>query len=303
VRGAEDGVDQAGKALVELGAGWRWAFLMPAPVALVTLVAGARLLPVTRAPRLHWARIDVVGAVLLTSAMLLVVYTLVEAPAVGWRSARTSGSLLAFGVLLAAFVGYEAAGVVPARSPGRPALVDAGSRRAWRSSRAASSSQVLSSRIAPLIERFGVIRMAVAGLTSLAIGYALFLPIGLDSRYVAAMLLTFLLGGLGFALAFGPVNIAATSGVPPEEQGLAGALLNTSFQFGAALVLAVVTAVADATTGSRVGPQATLDGFHAALFVPLVAVVVGALALLVRRRTAAVIEFAAVSEEAVEEAA
>jgi hypothetical protein len=75
VRGAEDGVDQAGTALVELGAGRRWAFPMPAPVALVTLVAGARLLPVTRAPRLHWARIDVVGAVLLTSAMLLVVYT------------------------------------------------------------------------------------------------------------------------------------------------------------------------------------------------------------------------------------
>ena len=107
MRGAEDGVDQAGTALVELGAGWRWAFPMPAPVALVTLVAGARLLPVTRAPRLHWARIDVVGAVLLTSAMLLLVYALVEAPAVGWRSARASGSLLAFGVLLAAFVGYE----------------------------------------------------------------------------------------------------------------------------------------------------------------------------------------------------
>jgi hypothetical protein len=43
---------------------------------------------------------------------------------------------------------------------------------------------------------------------------------------------------VGFALAFGPLNIAATSGVMPEEQGLAGGLLNTSFQFGGALVLA-----------------------------------------------------------------
>ena len=80
----------------------------------------------------------------------------------------------------------------------------------------------------------------MAGLVSTAVGYALFLPIGLDSSYALAMLPTFLLAGLGFALAFGPLNIAATNGIAPEEQGLAGGLLNTSFQFGGALVLAVV---------------------------------------------------------------
>ena len=62
------------------------------------------------------------------------------------------------------------------------------------------------------------------------------------------MLPTFLLTGLGFALAFGPLNIAATNGVAPGEQGLAGGLLNTSFQFGGALALAVVTAVLNANT-------------------------------------------------------
>jgi hypothetical protein len=80
--------------------------------------------------------------------------------------------------------------------------------------------------------------------------------------------------------------------------------LNTSFQIGAALVLAIVTAVANAATGSGGGPPATLDRFHAAaLYVPLIAVVVGALALLLRRREAAVIELGALPEEAVEEAA
>ena len=64
------------------------------------------------------------------------------------------------------------------------------------------------------------------------------------------MLPTMLLAGLGFALAYGPLNIAATNGIAPEEQGLAGGLLNTSFQFGGALVLAVVTAVNNAYTGS-----------------------------------------------------
>ena len=81
------------------------------------------------------------------------------------------------------------------------------------------------------------------------------------------MLPTFLLAGLGFALAFGPLNVAATNGVAAEEQGLAGGLLNTSFQFGGALVLAIVTAVNNANIGRGGAPQAVLDGFHAALYV------------------------------------
>ena len=68
------------------------------------------------------------------------------------------------------------------------------------------------------------------------------------------MLPTFLLAGLGFALAFGPLNVAATNGIAAEEQGLAGGLLNTSFQFGGALVLAIVTAVNNANIGPGGGP-------------------------------------------------
>ena len=94
---------------------------------------------------------------------------------------------------------------------------------------------LLAPRVAPLIARFGTSRLILAGLTSTVVAYALFLPIGLNSGYLAAMLPTFLLAGLGFALAFGPLNIAATNGVAAEEQGLAGGLVNTSFQFGGAL--------------------------------------------------------------------
>ena len=67
--------------------------------------------------------------------------------------------------------------------------------------------------------RFGVTRLIIAGLISIVAGYALFLPIGLESSYAAAMLPTFLLTGLGFALAFGPLNIAATTGVAAERAG------------------------------------------------------------------------------------
>ena len=78
--------------------------------------------------------------------------------------------------------------------------------------------------MAPLIARFGVARLIVFGMARQVVGYALFLQIGDDSAYMTAMLPTFLLAGLGFALAYGPLNIAATSGIAPEEQGLAGGL-------------------------------------------------------------------------------
>ncbi len=142
---------------------------------------------------------------------------------------------------------------------------------------------ILATRLAPLIERFGATRLSVAGLASTAAGYALFLPIGLDSGYVVAMLPTFLLTGLGFGLAYGSLNVAATNGVAPEEQGLAGGLVNTSFQFGGALVLAVATAVNTANAGPGGSPTALLDGFHAAIIVSLIVAVLGVAATLFRR--------------------
>ncbi len=138
-----------------------------------------------------------------------------------------------------------------------------------------------------MIERFGVTRLIGAGLASTAAGYALFLPIGLDSSYAAAMLPSFLLTGLGFGLAYGPLNIAATSGIAPEEQGLAGGLVNTSFQFGGALVLAIVTAVNNAVVDGSGAASALLDGFHAAIVVSLIAALLGVTAVTFRGRRVA----------------
>jgi hypothetical protein len=142
--------------------------------------------------------------------------------------------------------------------------------------------------------RFGVARLIVTGFVSLIAAYTLFLPIGLHSSYAFGMAPTMILAGLGFALAFGPLTIAASSGVEAHEQGLAGGLLNTSFQFGGALMLAVTTAVINANTGAGGTPQAVLDGFHPGLFVPLGASVLGIVAvgsgLLARRAPAVVAE-------------
>jgi EmrB/QacA subfamily drug resistance transporter len=303
-----------GGLLTEIG--WRWVFFLPVPVALVTLIAATRLVPagerVVRAAR----GFDVAGAVSMTAGMLLLVFTLVEAPDQGWGSPRTLGSLALAGAILATFVAIERrtasplvrlgilrSGSLVRANLGAMSLIGGWfgfqfmltlylqQTRGWSSLEtglaifpAGFLVAVLAPRMAPLVARFGVTRLIVAGLTSTVAAYGLFLPIGLDSGYVTAMLPTFLLGGLGFGLAYGPLNIAATNGIAPEEQGLAGGLLNTSFQFGGALVLAVVTAVNNANVGSSGSPQALLDGFHAAIVVSLIAAALGVAAMALRGR-------------------
>ena len=121
--------------------------------------------------------------------------------------------------------------------------------------------------------------MVLVGLGSTVAAYALFLRTGLESSYVPAILPTVMLAGLGFALAYGPLNIAATNGIAPDEQGLAGGLVTTSFQFGGALVLAAVTAVNSAWTVPGGTPAQTLDAFHAAVVVSVVASIMGVVAM------------------------
>ena len=168
------------------------------------------------------------GAVTLTAAMLLLVYTVVEAPDVGWGSARTVGSFAAVAAILAAFVAIERRTAVPLVRLGilrSASLVQANvaamlliggwfgfqfiatlymqQLRGWSPLETGLAIfpggllvAVLAPRIAPLVMRFGVRRLITAGLASTAIGYALFLPIGLDSSYAAAILPTMIFAGL-----------------------------------------------------------------------------------------------------------
>jgi EmrB/QacA subfamily drug resistance transporter len=299
---------------------WRWVFFLPVPIALVALLAGMRLVPVDSRAQRASGSFDLGGAVTLTAAMLLLVYTVVEAPSVGWGSARTLGSLIGVAAILAAFVALERRSASPLMRLGilrSSALVRANlaammliggwfgfqfvatlymqQLRGWSPLEAGLAIfpggalvAVLAPRVAPLVMRFGVRRLIAVGLASTGVGYALFLPIGLDSRYAVAMLPTFVLAGLGFALAYGPLNVAATNGVAANEQGLASGLVNTSFQFGGALVLAIVTAVMNAAAGTGGTHQALLDGFHAAIVVSVIAAGLGVLATTVRLRPRAV---------------
>ncbi|MDI5980238.1 MFS transporter [Amycolatopsis magusensis] len=292
---------------------WRWVFFAPVILAAVLLVAAILLIKDTGRPDRTGHRTDFAGAVAITGSMLLLVYGVVrlEHPADGWG--WTLAAFTAGLASLAAFVVIERRSPAPLVRLGIfrsktllrtniGAALFAGSffgfqflvtlylqeLRGWSTVEtglamlAIGAEVVLAPTVTPrLVNRFGTTRVVFGGLLLAAVAYAWFLPVGLDWAY-AAMFPTMLLLGIAFSLTYGPFTIAATEGVAADEQGLAGGLFNTSFQFGAALGLSVVTAVNVAFL-DEANP---LDAFRAALLVPLIATVLAALvtAFGVRRR-------------------
>jgi sugar phosphate permease len=131
-------------------------------------------------------------------------------------------------------------------------------------------------RAGALVTRLGPTVTLSAGMLAFALAYLLYLRIDSDFTYATVMLPTMLLLGVGFSLGYPAANIVATNGVADAEQGLAAGLVNTSFQLGGALILAIVTAVITSRTDGSANPtDATLlDALHPALLV------IGAAALL-----------------------
>jgi MFS family permease len=262
-----------GGLLTQLG--WRWTFLLPVPFALVILLVARRVIPKDIGVAAGERRYDIAGAVTITAAMLLLVRTVVSAPDAGWSDPLIMGSFAAVALLLAAFVTIEKRSANPLLRLGL--LRSAPLVRANLVAMAVFGSYVAfqfigtlylqathgwsaietalaflpggmivafgAPRIGPLVERFGTERLMIVGLAAFVTGYALFLRLGDSPSYLALMLPTMLLIGVGFALCFPSLNIQAVSGVADHEQGLASGLVNTSFQIGGAVVLAVVTAV------------------------------------------------------------
>jgi predicted MFS family arabinose efflux permease len=95
-----------------------------------------------------------------------------------------------------------------------------------------------------LINRYGTQRLINAAMASMTLGYVWFLlTSGSSPHYLVAVFPTMLLLGGGFAFGFSSIMAQATEGIDDSEQGLAAGLVQTSGQVGAALVLAVVTAL------------------------------------------------------------
>jgi MFS family permease len=284
-----------GGLLTEIG--WRWTFLLPVPFATAILIAAPRLLAKDPPAERQRGAFDLAGAVTITAGMLMLVRTVVRAPEVGWGSTTTIASFAIAAALLATFVTIELRTAQPLVRLGIlrsghilranvAAAAMAGSYFSFQFVATLYLQSVLgwtaietalaflpagllvafgSTRVGPLVDRVGSSVLIAAAFAAFAIGYPLFLRAGADPSYVGVILPTIVLLGIGFALGFPSMNMQATTGVADHEQGLASGLLNTSFQVGGAIVLAIVSAVVGNGTASGQDAASFLSASHTAV--------------------------------------
>jgi EmrB/QacA subfamily drug resistance transporter len=283
------------------GPGWRWVLFVNPPIAVVLIAAMFWMIPGERR-RAPLANFDLLGTALVTGGMLLLVFALVKAPDQGWGSARTIGELAGAGVLLAGFVlngqrsrnpliplsifrvkGLAAADVTqlvgvagflamfffltlymqnvlgysPLQTGGAYLPVTAGVAVS-----AGVSSQLLS--------RIGTRPLIVGGalITAGGLYYLSRIPVG--GSYLIDLFPGLVIVSVGVGAVFVAITAAANAGVPADKAGLAAALLNASQQVGAALGLAILSAIATARTNHLLAartpaPDALTSGFHRAL--------------------------------------
>jgi predicted MFS family arabinose efflux permease len=226
-------------------------------------------------------RLDVAGAVTVTTSLMLAVYAIVNGNEVGWLTARTLGLLAAASVLLALFLGIEARVRAPLMPLGLFRLRNlaisnvvgvlwAAAMFAWFFLSALYLQLVLGysplqvglaflpgnlimgvfslGLSAKLVMRFGIRAPLAAGLALAGVGLVLFARAPVDGNFVVDVLPSMILLGLGAGMAFNPVLLAAMSDVEPSEAGLASGIVNTAFMMGGALGLAVLASVAASRT-------------------------------------------------------
>ena len=301
---------------------WRWVFFVNPPVCLVVLIAIFRLLPVDQ--RRRRGRVDVIGAVLMTAAMLLLVYTIVEAPDKGWGSGRTVGGLIGAGALLLVFAVFEGR----QNDPLFPFSV-------FRIKGLGEADVTMVVAMAGFYSMFFFLTLYLqnvlgfsplrAGLVYIPATFGVALTAGLGSKLMLKtgtrplIVLGALLGaggilwlsfvpvdGTWFGNVFAPLQVmsfglgfvfvgvttAAQAGVPEDQAGLAAAMVNTSMWLGGAVGIAIFSAIAAAQANHRVASGASrasalTSGVQAALLAAAIFLAAAALIALRSRNATA----------------
>ena len=281
---------------------WHWIFFVNVPIGVATAVLARRLIEGDEGLGLREGA-DAPGAILITAALMVGVYTIVKPAAdLGWGATPTlslGGLSLA---LLAAFVAREAT----ARHPLIPL-------RIFRSANVAGANLIqilgvagmfgmfflgalylqrvlgydplqtglaflpvtlvmgtLSVRYTErLVMRFGARPLVLAGLVLFAAGLALFTRAPVEGTYVEHVLPVMILLGSGAGLCFPALMTLAMSGATSTDAGLASGLINTTAQVGGALGLAVLATLATARSERLLGrgekvAEALTAGYHLA---------------------------------------
>lgn len=120
-----------------------------------------------------------------------------------------------------------------------------------------------------LVGKFGFKPNLVTGLILLTISLIWFSFVPVNGSYAVHVLGASILAAIGMSLAYIPGTIASMSGAKPEETGLASGIVNTTYQLGSAIGLAIVVAIAISTSNTEIAEgiaqkEAVNDGFRIA---------------------------------------
>ncbi|MDB5176806.1 MAG: EmrB/QacA subfamily drug resistance transporter [Candidatus Saccharibacteria bacterium] len=281
--------------------GWRWNFFINVPIGIAMVALIARYVPVEEKEEKE-KTLDIRGAVLVTSSLMLLVLAFSQAPIWGWLSLGTISSLVIAGLLLGAFIYNESK--VP--KPLMPLSI-------FRIRNVRGANLIMAPLFASMLSSFFLLTLYLQGtmhLDPLMTGLA-FLPFPLTLATVASQMpklvkkygfkrfliigpiivvtgllyltqltehSTYLLGifpatiliPLGIGMTMMPTIAAATSGVPADESGIASGLVSTSQQMGGALGLSILSGVAASVTTASMNlgiNAAVIQGYHIAFIV------------------------------------
>jgi MFS family permease len=284
---------------------WHWIFFINIPIGIATGILASRLVEKDEGIGFEGGA-DVPGAVLITSSLMVGVYTIVKPAAEdGWGSGKALMFAAISLVLLAAFIAREAT----ARRPLIPL-------RIFRSRNVSGANAVQALLVAgmfgmfflgalylqrvlgydalqigfaflpatlvmgtlslrfsePIITRFGARNALIPGLILIGAGLALFSRAPVDGNYWRDVLPTMIVMAFGIGVSFPALMTLAMSGATPEDAGLASGLVNTSAQVGGALGLAVLATVSATRTDHLKAAGKTVDsaltgGYHLAFLI------------------------------------
>jgi EmrB/QacA subfamily drug resistance transporter len=287
--------------LLSGGPGWRWVFFVNPPICALVLIAAFRLVDNDN-KRARLAHFDTGGSILATGAMSLTIYALVRAPIVGWNTTRTIGELAAAAALLVVFLVNEQRHPSPlvalsifrikglAAADGTQIIAIAGflsmfffitlymqnvlgfsATKAGAAYIPVALGVAISAGVCSILfVRIGTRPIMVGGALLAAGGVYWLSRIPVHGSYLTDLLPGLMIMSVGLGAVFVSVQTAANAGVPPDKAGLAAALINASFQLGAALGLAIFSAIATSRTNHLLArhiaqPDALTSGFHRAL--------------------------------------
>jgi EmrB/QacA subfamily drug resistance transporter len=289
------------------GFSWQWIFWINVPIGLILLP----MVALVRESRGGAGRLDLVGVVLATAGLFGIVFGLVRGNAHGWTSAQVLTGLVGGGVLLLAFLAWQArakAPMVPLRlfrirgfsitnavslvmAFGMFGAVFLGAQylqtvqgfspleAGLRSLPWTAVPAIAAPLSGPLSDRFGARRVIALALALQTAGIAwLGLESTVDLPYIR-LVPPFVLAGLGMGLFFAPMARLTLGFAPRELEGVASGTSNALRQLGTVLGIAVLGSIFSGYGGYASSAQ-FVTGMSAAMKVGAFVLAFGAILIL-----------------------